>query len=56
MRKSQSRQHGAKGQKKGPKGPAPATPVPNPSLQPTARWQRTQRYTWDKGGSKGGRK
>ncbi|MBI4988078.1 MAG: hypothetical protein HZC23_04580 [Rhodocyclales bacterium] len=52
MSKSQSRQHGAKGAKK----PAPATPVPNPSVQPPARWQRTQRYAWDKGGAKGGRK
>ncbi len=52
MSKSQSRQHGAKGTKK----PAPAQPVPNPTLQPDARWQRTQRYAWDKGGAKGGRK
>jgi hypothetical protein len=52
MSKSQSRQHGAKGAKK----PVPAQPVPNPTLQPTARWQRTQRYAWDKGGAKGGRK
>ena len=50
--KSQSRQNGAKGAKK----PAPAQPVLNPPLQPTARWQRTQRYAWDKGGHKGGRK
>jgi hypothetical protein len=52
MRKSQSRQHGAKG----PKRPAPDQPVPNPALQPVTRWQRTQRYAWDKGGAKGGRK
>ena len=48
--KSQSRQHGVKG----PKKPAPAAPVP--PAQPTVRWQRTQRYVWDKGGAKGGRK
>lgn len=50
MSKSQSRQHGGKTSKK----PAPAAPVP--PAQPTTRWQRTQRYAWDKGGSKGGRK
>ena len=50
MSKSQSRQHGVKG----PKKPAPAAPVP--PAQPTGRWQRTERYVWDKGGSKGGRK
>lgn len=50
MSKSQSRRHGVKG----PKKPAPAAPVP--PAQPTVRWQRTQRYVWDKGGSKGGRK
>lgn len=27
----------------------------NPRLQADARWQRTQRYGWDKGGSRGGR-
>ena len=52
MRKSQSRQHGGKG----PKKPAPAQPVPNPTPQPAARWQRTQRYVWDRGGNKGGRR
>ena len=31
--------------------PAPA----NPLRQADARWQRTVRYGWDKGGSKGGR-
>ena len=51
MSKSQSRQHGVKVPKK---KPAPAAPVP--PVQPTVRWQRTQRYVWDKGGSKGGRK
>jgi len=51
MGKSQSRRHGAKG----PKKPTPAAPLPAPP-QPAARWQRTQRYAWDKGGSKGGRK
>lgn len=34
-----------------PKGPAAAKPLP----QPAARWQRTVRYGWDKGGSRGGR-
>jgi len=48
MRKSRSRQHG----NKPPSKPAPAAPAP----QPAARWQRTQRYAWDKGGAKGGRK
>jgi hypothetical protein len=52
MRKSQSRQHGAKG----PKKAALPAPAPNPAPQPAARWQRTQRYGWDKGGAKGGRK
>lgn len=52
MRKSQSRRNGDKGVNK----PTPAAPVPIPSVQPTTRWQRTQRYVWDKGGSKGGRK
>ena len=50
MSKSQSRQHGVKG----PKKPAPAAPVP--PVQPAVHWQRSQRYVWDKGGSKGGRK
>lgn len=50
MSKSQSRQHGGKTSKK----PAPSAPVP--PVQPNARWQRTQRYVWDRGGSKGGRK
>lgn len=31
--------------------PAPA----NPLRQADSRWQRTVRYGWDKGGSKGGR-
>jgi hypothetical protein len=53
MGKSQSRQHGGKAPKK---KPAPLAVVPNPSVQPPARWQRTQRYAWDKGGAKGGRK
>jgi len=51
MGKSQSRQHGGKA----PKKPAPAVPLPAPP-QPATRWQRTQRYVWDKGGAKGGRK
>jgi hypothetical protein len=36
-----------------PKPPlTPAPPPPTPSL----RWVRTQRYGWDKGGSRGGRR
>ena len=30
--------------------------VPGPSRQSDRRWQRTVRYGWDKGGSRGGRK
>jgi len=30
-------------------------PTPNPLRQADARWQRTVRYGWDKGGAKGGR-
>jgi len=30
-------------------------PVPNPLRQADSRWQRTVRYGWDKGGSRGGR-
>ncbi|MBE7422588.1 MAG: hypothetical protein HS110_09225 [Zoogloeaceae bacterium] len=52
MGKSQSRRHGAKG----PRKPAPDQPAPNSALQPPARWQRAQRYVWDRGGAKGGRK
>jgi hypothetical protein len=38
------------------KAPNPAAANrPNPRLQADARWQRTQRYGWDKGGSRGGR-
>lgn len=33
----------------------PPNKLPNPRLQADARWQRTQRYGWDKGGSRGGR-
>jgi hypothetical protein len=33
-----------------------AQPEPVKPVQPELRWQRTQRYSWDKGGSKGGRK
>ncbi len=49
-----------------PKPPAksplrPETPpdnqtLPNPLRQADNRWQRTVRYGWDKGGSRGGRK
>lgn len=48
-----------------PKPPAQQTPKPqtrpgdpaaaNPLRQADLRWQRTVRYGWDKGGSKGGR-
>ena len=42
-----------------PASKAPAKPpVPPPATgrrQPETRWQRTARYGWDKGGSKGGR-
>jgi hypothetical protein len=41
----------AKAKRRGAQQPAPAVPV-----QPELRWQRTQRYTWDKGGSRGGRR
>jgi len=27
-----------------------------PKYQPDARWQRTVRYVWDKGGARGGRR
>ncbi len=30
--------------------------MPNPLRQADNRWQRTVRYGWDKGGSRGGRK
>lgn len=33
-----------------------AQPEPNKPVQPELRWQRTQRYSWDKGGAKGGRR
>jgi hypothetical protein len=31
-------------------------PMTNPLRQADNRWQRTVRYGWDKGGSRGGRK
>ena len=47
---------------KSPARPAPKTPArnaspaaANPLRQADLRWQRTVRYGWDKGGSKGGR-
>ena len=42
---------------KSPRPPA-STPAPatNPRLLQDQRWQRTVRFNWDKGGSKGGRK
>lgn len=47
---------------KTPPLPAPQAPVPQPPTaggnrlrQAETRWQRTVRYAWDKGGSKGGR-
>lgn len=51
-----------------PKTKAPPVPVPrpqepeqrrhtpNPRAAEDLRWQRTVRFNWDKGGSKGGRK
>ncbi|WP_291994482.1 hypothetical protein [Candidatus Accumulibacter sp. ACC003] len=48
--------------RKTPPLPAPQAPVPqlptaggNRLRQAETRWQRTVRYGWDKGGSKGGR-
>jgi len=38
-----------------PAHPAPGPAQSNPLSQPATRWQRTVRYVWDKGGSKGGR-
>ena len=40
-----------------PQGPTPPRPSVTDKLlrQPQSRWQRTARYCWDKGGSKGGR-
>jgi hypothetical protein len=40
------------------KAPVPTAqaPVPNTAPPPDARWQRTVRYGWDKGGARGGRK
>lgn len=47
---------------KSPARPAPKPPerkngpaASNPLRQADLRWQRTVRYGWDKGGSKGGR-
>ena len=37
------------------KAPQNPPPVPNTLTQADNRWQRTVRYGWDKGGSKGGR-
>ncbi|MGP1609805.1 MAG: hypothetical protein ACTS5G_03780 [Burkholderiales bacterium] len=49
-----------------PTGPAARPPTkqneralartPNPLQQADSRWQRTVRFGWDKGGSRGGRK
>ncbi|TLD43849.1 MAG: hypothetical protein FAZ92_03946 [Accumulibacter sp.] len=35
--------------------PPRAGPAGNPLRQAETRWQRTARYVWDKGGSRGGR-
>jgi hypothetical protein len=40
-------------QPKLPLTPASQPPAP---LTPTLRWVRTQRYGWDKGGNRGGRR
>ena len=39
-----------------PDTPADNQTLPNPLRQADNRWQRTVRYGWDKGGSRGGRK
>jgi hypothetical protein len=39
-----------------PSQPAECPAIPNPLRQADQRWQRTVRYGWDKGGSRGGRK
>jgi len=42
---------------RGQNSPAPALPRrPTTGATPDQRWQRTVRFNWDKGGSKGGRK
>lgn len=38
-----------------PDGKPPRKTFASPPQKPDARWQRTVRYGWDKGGSKGGR-
>ena len=38
------------------KAPQNPPPVPNTLTQADNRWQRTVRYGWDKGGSRGGRR
>ncbi|MFZ2852786.1 MAG: hypothetical protein WAZ34_01580 [Rhodocyclaceae bacterium] len=39
-----------------PKTARPSPPAAtNPLRQPDLRWQRSVRYGWDKGGSRGGR-
>ncbi|EXI83165.1 MAG: hypothetical protein AW12_02627 [Candidatus Accumulibacter sp. BA-94] len=35
--------------------PPRAKPAGNPPRQAETRWQRSARYVWDKGGSRGGR-
>ncbi|MBI3141106.1 MAG: hypothetical protein HYZ19_04500 [Rhodocyclales bacterium] len=37
------------------RGAAPQ-PEPNKLIQPELRWRRAQRYAWDRGGAKGGRR
>jgi hypothetical protein len=39
-----------------PQKPQVPTPADNPRQAEDLRWQRTVRFNWDKGGSKGGRK
>lgn len=43
--------------KPAPKPPAPrsAPAIPDALARKDSRWQRTVRYGWDKGGSRGGR-
>ncbi|HMM54943.1 MAG TPA: hypothetical protein PKC23_08000 [Candidatus Desulfobacillus sp.] len=31
-------------------------PTPPASIEAAARWRRSQRYAWDKGGARGGRR
>jgi hypothetical protein len=39
-----------------PNQPKPVMQPASPVATPASRWLRTQRYGWDKGGSRGGRR